>query len=299
VDVLFPGGREKPEIIVCRKEKMMTTTENSKVPECPPLKIADTPAGKISYREKGEGKTLLFLHGNLGSSRSWAFQLADFSRSWRVLAWDAPGYGQSDDQEIDIDAYVAALAAFLDTVGGTPVSLVGHSMGGTVGARFAALHPGKVAGLVLSCSHPGYGEPETAPMSGKFEKRMEELKQNGKEAYGLARARDLLPGFDETLPVFRYAAEVAGETRPEGLRRASRMLQLADNRPLMPGLKGPILILTGGIDKVVAPYLKADLLAWVPHTKHVDMPGLAHAPYFQAPGYYNNLIRDFLSGHLA
>jgi pimeloyl-ACP methyl ester carboxylesterase len=276
----------------------MTTSKNLNVPECPPLQIADTRLGKISYREKGNGGMLLFLHGNLGSSRSWAFQLEDFSKSWRVVAWDAPGYGQSDDQEADIDTYAAALTAFLDTVSGAPVVLVGHSMGGTVGARFAALHPDKVSALVLSCSHPGYAEPADAPMSEKFEKRMEELKQFGREAYGFARARDLLPGFDETRPVFRYAAEVAAETRPDGLRRASRMLQLADNRPLMKKLRGPILVLTGGIDKVVAPRLKADLLALAPYTRHVEMPGLAHAPYFQAPEYYNGLIRDFLSGNL-
>ncbi|MDR1935434.1 MAG: alpha/beta hydrolase [Candidatus Accumulibacter sp.] len=277
----------------------MTSSGNLKVPECPPLKIADTRLGKISYREKGEGRTLLFLHGNLGSSRSWAFQLEDFSASWRVVAWDAPGYGESDDQPIAIGAYVTALDAFLDAIGGAPVALVGHSMGGTVGARFAALYPGKVEQLVLSCSHPGYGEPETAPVSEKFEKRMAELKRDGKEAYGLARARDLLPGCDESGAVFHYAAEVAAETRPEGLRRASRMLQLADNRPLMPQLKGPILILTGEIDKVVAPRLKEDLLARVPYTRHIEMPGLAHAPYFQAPEYYDALIRDFLSGNLA
>jgi pimeloyl-ACP methyl ester carboxylesterase len=272
--------------------------ENPDVPECPPLKIAETLSGRISYRERGRGGTLLFLHGNLGSSRSWAFQLEDFSRDWRALAWDAPGYGQSDEREADIDAYVAALADFLDTAGGAPVALVGHSMGGTVGARFAALHPGKVSALVLSCSHPGYAEPASAPMPEKFEKRMEELKKFGRQAYSLARARDLLPGFDETWPVFRHAAEVAAETRPDGLRRASRMLQLADNRPLMGRLKMPILILTGGIDTVVAPRLKADLLALAPHARHVDMPGLAHAPYFQAPGYYNGLIRDFLSTSL-
>ncbi|MDR0440817.1 MAG: alpha/beta hydrolase [Candidatus Accumulibacter sp.] len=272
----------------------MTSIEN--VPECPPLKIADTALGRISYREKGEGRTLLLLHGNLGSSRSWAFQLADFSASWRTVAWDAPGYGQSDEQAVDIDAYVAALAAFLDAIGGAPVVLVGHSMGGTVGARFAALHPDRIEKLVLSCSHPGYGEPESAPMSEKFERRMEELKELGQHAYGLARARDLLPGFDENSPVFLYAAKVAGETRPEGLRRASRMLQLADNRPLMARLRGPVLILTGSADRVVAPRLKADLLARIPHAGHVEMPDLAHAPYFQAPEYYDGLIREFLAG---
>ena len=79
------------------------------------------------------------------------------------------------------------------------------------------------------------------------------------------------------------------------MRRATRMLQLSDNRPLLPGLRMPVLVLTGAIDTVVQPALKADLLRLTPMTRHVDMPGMAHAPYFQAPDYYNGLIEDFLS----
>ena len=90
------------------------------------------------------------------------------------------------------------------------------------------------------------------------------------------------------------AAEVASEVRPEGLRRATRMLQLADNRPLLPALKVPTLILTGGADRVVQPWLRADLLALTPHEQHIEMPGLGHGPYFEAPAYYNGLIADFL-----
>jgi pimeloyl-ACP methyl ester carboxylesterase len=74
------------------------------------------------------------------------------------------------------------------------------------------------------------------------------------------------------------------------------MLQLADNRPLLPKLKMPILILTGELDTDVQPGLKADLLRLTPMTRHVEMPRLAHAPYFEAPAYYNSLIDDFLSG---
>jgi pimeloyl-ACP methyl ester carboxylesterase len=57
------------------------------------------------------------------------------------------------------------------------------------------------------------------------------------------------------------------------------------------------LILTGEKDGVVQPKLKADLLALVPYTQHIDMPGLGHAPYFQAPEYYNTLLHEFLAKH--
>lgn len=272
----------------------MPTNAVSDVPVCPPLQFFDLSHGKLSFRSRGEGKTILFLHGLLGSSKSWAFQLESFSAKFRAVAWDAPGFGESDLVPVSIDAYVDALREFICKLGCAELFLVGHSMGGTVAARYAVKYPETVSRLVLSCSHPGYGDPETAPMSEKFENRMRELKEIGTRAYGLKRARDLLPG-GSPATVVEYAAEVASEVRPEGLRRATRMLQLADNRTLLPKLSMPVLVLTGEKDAVVQPRLKADLLQLTPTTRHVDMPGLAHAPYFQSPDYYNSLIEDFLS----
>jgi pimeloyl-ACP methyl ester carboxylesterase len=265
------------------------------VPVCPPLQLARHAKGQLSFRWRGDGETIVFLHGLLGSSKSWAFQFDRLSRDYRVIAWDAPGYGQSELVSASIDAFVEALRALIAHIGRPKVSLVGHSMGGAVAARFAATFPEQVSRLVLSCSHAGYGDPETAPMSAKFEDRMRELNEIGPVAYGVNRARGLLPG-SVSACVFDYAAEIASETHPEALRRATRMLQCADNRPLLPKLKMPVLALTGEMDTDVQPHLKADLLRLAPITRHVEMPRLGHAPYFQAPDYYNSLIEDFLSG---
>lgn len=267
------------------------------VPVCPPQQIYSIQQGHLSFRSQGTGPVVIFLHGLLGSSKAWAFQFAGLSADYHVAAWDAPGYGASTPVDADIDAYVRVLHAFIGRYGDTRVALVGHSMGGTVASRYAALYPEKIACLVLSCTHPGYGAPASAPASEKLEKRLRELTQIGREAYGRNRARDLLPFPDTPAAVLSYAAQIAAETNPEGLRRASRMLQLADNRPLLPKITRPTLVLTGEKDQVVQPQLKADLLSLVPFTRHIDMPGLAHAPYFQAPDYYNGLLRDFLLQH--
>ncbi len=269
--------------------------ENQTVPECPPQHIIATSQGQLSFRACGSGEVIIFLHGLLGSSKAWAFQFAGLSSAYQVAAWDAPGYGASALIAADIDAYVQALHEFIRQFGDKKVSLVGHSMGGTVASRYAARYPAHIKRLVLSCTHPGYGVPATAPASEKLEKRLRELHDIGAEAYGRNRARDLLPFADISPAVLAYAADIAAATHPEGLRRASRMLQLADNRPLLPRIAVPTLILTGGEDHVVQPRLTADLLALVPFTRHIEMPGLGHAPYFQAPAYYTGLLQDFIS----
>ncbi|KEY56905.1 alpha/beta fold hydrolase [Serratia sp. DD3] len=271
------------------------SSESQLVPACPEQQIMATTQGNLSFRTSGEGETIVFLHGILGSSKAWAFQFAAFSPSHRVIAWDAPGYASSALVPADISAYEQMLHELIQTSTTGKVILVGHSMGGTIASRYAARHPDKVKTLVLSCTHPGYGAPESAPSSEKLEKRLKELAEIGREAYGKNRARDLLPFANVPTAVLDYAAEIAAETNLEGLRRATRMLQLADNRALLPQLKMPTLILTGEEDRVVQPQLKAELLALVPYSRHVEMPGLGHAPYFQAPDYYNRLLREFIA----
>jgi len=273
----------------------MMSEENKEVPICPELQIITTSQGDLSLRSCGDGEVIIFLHGLLGSSKAWPYQFAALSLTYNIIAWDAPGYGKSALIAADIDAYVQMLDELIQTCGDKKVSLVGHSMGGTVASRYAAKNSDKVKCLVLSCTHPGYGAPTTAPISEKLEKRLKELADIGREAYGWNRARDLLPCPDVPESVLSYAAKIASETNPEGLRRASRMLQLADNRPLLPKINVPTLILTGEKDTVVQPQLQADLLALVPFTEHIEMPGLAHAPYLQAPQYYNSLLYDFIS----
>jgi pimeloyl-ACP methyl ester carboxylesterase len=142
---------------------------------------------------------------------AWQFQKLG------VPVWAAPGFGQSELVPASIDAYVEALRELIAEIGQPKVSLVGHSMGGTVAARFAATFPKLVSRLVLSRSHAGYGDPETAPMSAKFERRMREFDEVGPFAYGVNRARDLLPD-SVSAGVFDYAAEIASDTNPEGLR---------------------------------------------------------------------------------
>jgi pimeloyl-ACP methyl ester carboxylesterase len=273
---------------------IMTGAAPASVPACPPLQVATLSDRPLSFRSCGDGDTLVFLHGLLGSSKSWAFQFAHLSPHFRVIGWDAPGFGQSDLVAPSIDACVDTLREFVADIVQPRIHLVGHSMGGTVAARFAARCPDVVSRLVLSCTHPGYGEPETAPMSVKFERRMREFHNIGPTAYGVNRARDLLPA-STPAGVFDHAAEVASEVHPEGLRRATRMLLLADNRPLLPGLTMPVLILTGEMDRYVRPDLKADLLRLTPAARHVEIPGVRHAPYFEAPRDYSDLIKSFLS----
>src|ERR1700733_13644823 len=104
------------------RDSLMTYSTLASVPFCPPLQFARQSHGQISFRSRGDGETVVFLHGLLGSSKSWAFQFDRLSRDYRMIAWDAPGYGQSEMVAASIHAFVEALREFVANIGQLRVS---------------------------------------------------------------------------------------------------------------------------------------------------------------------------------
>lgn len=268
----------------------MTSVLDREIPE---LKLAETIGGIVSFREAGHGQALLLLHGLNGNSKSWSYQFSAFSDTYRVIAWDAPGYGRSDPVAPDSDAYAAQVDHLLNYLKVDRVCVIGHSMGGVVAARFCARHLHRARGLVLSGTHWGNAAPADAPLACKYVRRLEELEKLSAKEYGEARAQRMLSASPRP-EVFERVAEIAAETKREGLLNGGQMLEKTDNRPLLGSLKLPVLILTGERDAVVAPQRSEAMMAYLPNTRVVTLSGVGHAPYLEAPDIFNQAVRQFL-----
>lgn len=268
----------------------MTNVHGDEIPE---LKLVKTSGGTISFREAGRGDALLLLHGLNGNSKSWVYQLNALADTYRVIAWDAPGYGQSDPVAPDPDAYAAQVNHLLDHLKVDRVSVIGHSMGGVVAGRFCARHLDRVKKLVLSSTHWGNAAPADAPLAAKYARRLQEMEKLSAREYGETRAQKMLPPSPrpETLD---QVAKIAAETRREGLLNSGRMVEKADNRPLLGSLKLPVLILTGDRDAVVTPQRSEAMMAYLPDARTVSLAGVGHAAYLEAPEVFNQAVRDFL-----
>ncbi len=94
-----------------------------------------------AHVERGAGPPLVLLHGVGGNKACWPWQLAGLSDRWRVIAWDAPGYGDSPPLDrMTWPAIADALCGLLDGLLIDRAHLVGHSFGGMVAQAFAARH---------------------------------------------------------------------------------------------------------------------------------------------------------------
>lgn len=118
-------------------------------------KTAEVGGLTFAYHEAGEGEPLIMLHGSGPGVSAWSnFQhnLPFFSKTFRVIMPDLPGFGGSDLPELDEVYTIAAakeIASFMDHLGIESAYFVGNSMGGAVAAELAALHPDRVRRMAL------------------------------------------------------------------------------------------------------------------------------------------------------
>ena len=111
---------------------------------------------------RAHGGTLFLLHGAFGAKEYWRAQVqALIGAGWRVVSWDAPGYGLSSLPEpLTIDHCARALTQLLRKEGGARNVVMGHSMGGMIAQqawRHARAH---IHGYVLSATSASFGKPD-------------------------------------------------------------------------------------------------------------------------------------------
>jgi pimeloyl-ACP methyl ester carboxylesterase len=122
---------------------------------------------RTAYRRKGEGAPLVYLHG-AGLTRQWLPLYDELSRRFDVIVPEHPGFGDTKMPGWlrGMDDFVLHYDGFLRALGIEDAHLVGHSLGGWIGAYLAIFYPERFRSLTL-VTPAGLRVPE-APMADAF-----------------------------------------------------------------------------------------------------------------------------------
>jgi pimeloyl-ACP methyl ester carboxylesterase len=114
----------------------------------------DLPAGRVRYREAGEGKPVVFVHGYLVDGRLWDGVVDRLSDRFRCIAPDWPIGAQRIAMKPDADlspyGIAAIVASFLEALDLDDVTIVGNDSGGAMSQVLVTRHPERIGRLVLT-----------------------------------------------------------------------------------------------------------------------------------------------------
>ena len=112
----------------------------------------------IAYQKKGNGPVLLFLHGFTVDSRMWQPQIEKLSQQFTVIAWDAPGAGQSSDppEGFTLSDWAKCLEKLLNSLEIRSAHMIGLSWGGILAQQYYSQFPKRIKSMILADTYAGW-----------------------------------------------------------------------------------------------------------------------------------------------
>ena len=247
------------------------------------------------YQVWGNGRTTIFLlHGLFGSKDYWRFharRLVD--QGYRVVAWDAPGYGTSRLPEtFTLPALAETQARLIQAVGGERNVVHGHSMGGQLTPKIYSLLPERIHALVIVATIGYFGNRTPEEQAAFIRERAEVTAGAQTEKV----VQDMFaPGASgEEVELVR---QTAGRTPPATVKAALEAIRTYPEPEAVAAIRGvgvPTLLLAGGVDKVGHSAGMARVQAMIPGAEMGVVEGSGHYPWAEKPDAFNGFLHDFL-----
>ena len=249
----------------------------------------------VTFLDKGKGRVIVLLHGFLGSHEIWNSTIDDLSKSYRVIAIDLPGHGETAcfGYVHSMELMAKCVKAVMDLLKLKKYVLVGHSMGGYVALAFADLFPDNLRGLCLYHSTAYDDSVEKK----KDRLRAIKLVKSNKTIYTNGTIRNLFAS--KNLKYLKeevlFAAKIAKKTGKQGIIAALHGMRDRPGRDLILGLvEYPIMMVIGEQDNVI-PYeqlLEQSLLIKNKTVLYLEHDG--HFGFLESPKQSNKELRKFL-----
>jgi pimeloyl-ACP methyl ester carboxylesterase len=269
------------------------------------MPYAETQGGRLYFEETGTGYPIVFAHEFAADHRQWETQVRWFSRQYRCIAFDAPGYPPSDapadETHHDYHHQVDAISAVLRHLAIAKAHIVGLSMGAYAALHFGLRHPHAASALVVAGCGSGAPREHRDRFRVECEAAAERLEREGMERV----ARDMVVGATRVqlqnkdprgfAEFARHLAEHSAAGSAATLRRfqAARP-SLWDFEAELKAMDVPVLLMIGDEDE---PCLEANLFLkrTIPRAGLCVLPNTGHAVNLEEPAAFNAAVDAFLA----
>ncbi|HEY5943385.1 MAG TPA: alpha/beta hydrolase [Solirubrobacterales bacterium] len=262
-------------------------------------------AQQVNYAEIGEGEPILFIHGIAGCWRNFLENLPYFGRSYRAIALDLPGFGDSPmpSWEITMANYGRLIHDFCERLGIEHVAaLVGNSMGGFIATEAVIQQPERFDRLVLiSAAGISFAEWEGRSIDAAariFKAAIPMLSGERSSYWTRPRGRKLAFGRIFRNPNRLRPELLAEQVRP-GLQAPAFSDALGsiwgyDTRERLPEIEIPTLVTWGLNDQVVPVEAALGYHRLIPKSRLELFERTGHLPQLERPGRWNPLVEGFI-----
>jgi 3-oxoadipate enol-lactonase len=245
----------------------------------------------IGYEECGSGlrTPIVFLHG-VGSDKSvWHPQLGHFGQTRRAVAFDYPGYGDSDRAPDGTarDDYASAILSAMHELGIDRAHVCGLSLGGVIAIAMHHVGPVRCASLILADSFAVHPQGQAI-----YERSL----AGSHDIAAMAEARvDFLLASPADPEVRREAVETMSKIDAAAYRVGAEAVWLADQRERAAAINVPTLVICGTEDQATPVALSAALVELISNARMVVIDGAGHLSNLEKPAPFNRAVEDFLS----
>jgi pimeloyl-ACP methyl ester carboxylesterase len=251
---------------------------------------------RVAYERRGSGPPLVLLHGILDDARMWRAQLEHgLTDDFDVVAWEAPGCGNSDDPPDGFDAadYARCLIGLVEQLGLERPAFAGLSWGSGLALELWRLRPDLPRALVLASGYAGW--KGSLPQE-EVDRRLAQCLAESEMA-----PEDFIPGWipglltDAAPPgLAEEVIAVMSDFHPAGYRAMALAFANLDLRPVLPTITVPTLLLWGELDQRSPISVAEAMHAQLPDSELVVLPGVGHLTNAEAPDAWNAAVRAFL-----
>jgi len=252
---------------------------------------------RLAVDKQGTGPLLVFLHSIGGNRTNWHDQLPVFAPHFTAVAWDARGYGLSDDYDGPLNPldFAHDLKRLLDHYGAPQAHLAGLSMGGTIAQDFYSLYPDRVTTLVLCDTSDGLNRTRTPEQREEFVRLRIAPLLAGKEPKDMApTVADTLIGRQSSRAAWQRLVDSMAALHQESYIKTVRANTTRTEYPDASKINVPTLLVFGEDDRLTPPEIGRAMHAKIPGSQFVLIPTAGHLSNIEQPDAFNKAVLDFL-----